>query len=192
MITRIRNLFNEEGSLPAIMGAAILISATSILLASFAVATSRNAEVSISKTSLNAAVTNCEVTLSSTVAKTFYQDTESNRSNLLHILPEGTAETSGNSDLSLQALAVSTCNYPDIRTTVRVLAAANFTPTNSTAPDSVKVTFQATYTGVNNATVQQVRYLKYAVQRAEQTITKDSYIASFDEYGNAVWVNLIA
>lgn len=191
MISRIKNLFNEEGSLPAIMGAAILISATSILLGSFAIATSRNAEVSISKTSLNAALSNCETSLSSTVAKTFYQDTVSDRSNLLHILPAGATETSGNSDVSLQDLAVANCNYSTIRTTVRVLAAENFTPSDATVPDSVKVTFQAAYTGVNNTSIQQVRYLKYAKLVAGQATTANSYIASFDEFGNAVWVDLV-
>jgi hypothetical protein len=184
---RMQSRLDERGSLPAIMGAAILISATAILLGAFAVATNRNAEVSISKTSLNAAISNCENTLDSTIQTTFWQDVVAGRSNLLNSTSSG---TSTNADKSLYDLATQQCNYPTIATTVKVLSAVNYTPSGATIPDSVKVTFQATYNGVNTTTSTQVRYLKYAEQPPNQKVSSNSYIASFDDDGNAVWVNL--
>lgn len=187
LFSRINNARNEEGSLPAIMGAAILISATAVLLGAFAIATTRNSEVSISKTSLNAAVSNCETTLSSSVQKTFYQDVDSGKSNLLNM---GAGDTTATTNLSLKNQAEKYCNYDAIKTTVRVIAAQQYIPSDSTKPDSIKVTFKAEYKGANTTTVTQVRYLKYPVLASAQKVAADSFISSYDAEGNAVWVNL--
>jgi hypothetical protein len=187
LFSRINNARNEEGSLPAIMGAAILISATAVLLGAFAIATTRNSEVSISKTSLNAAVSNCETTLSSSVQKTFYQDVNSGKSNLLDM---GVGDTTATTNLSLKNQAEKYCNYDAIKTTVRVTAAQQYVPSDSTTPNSIKVTFKAEYKGANTTTVTQVRYLKYPVLASAQKVAADSFISSYDAEGNAVWVNL--
>jgi len=187
LFSRINNARNEEGSLPAIMGAAILISATAVLLGAFAIATTRNSEVSISKTSLNAAVSNCETTLSSSVQKTFYQDVNSGKSNLLDM---GAGDATATTNLSLKNQAEKYCNYDAIKTTVRVTAVQQYVPSDSTTPDSIKVTFKAEYKGANTTTVTQVRYLKYPVLASAQKVAADSFISSYDAEGNAVWVNL--
>jgi hypothetical protein len=192
---RFRKIDDERASLPAVMGAAILISATALLLGAFAVASTRNAEVSTSKTSMNAAITNCERTLNTTVQTTFPQDTigTSPKSNLLSTADQDSTVTT---NLNLKTLAERSCNYPGIKTQVRIafdnasIAPTNYLANGSTIPNSVRVTFRATYQGFSTSTVDQVRYLKYPDLAAAQKVTSNSYISSYDSDGNAVWVNL--
>jgi len=186
MMKLFKKRLNDDGSLPAIMGAAILISATAVLLGAYAVAQTRNAEVSIMRTSLNAAVTSCENTLSTTVQKTFSRDVQSGASNLLN----PNASDIGNTvNPSLKTLAETNCNYPNIKTKVTVLAAENYVSADSVYPQSIKVTFQSSYSGLYPSTTTQIRYINYP-DSGPQTVTKDSYISTFDADGNAVWVGL--
>jgi hypothetical protein len=184
VMMKFRKRLNDDGSLPAIMGAAILISATAVLLGAYAVAQTRNAEVSIMKTSLNAAVTSCENTLSTTVQKTFSRDVQSTASNLLKKDGPGTAENP-----SLKDLAEANCNYTNIKTNVRVVDAVNYASADSLYPQSIKVTFQSSYSGLYPSTLNQIRYINYP-DAGPQNVAKDSYISTFDAEGNAVWVGL--
>lgn len=165
MFKYIRNRLNEKGSLPAIMAGAILVSSIAILLAGFSVTSTRNAEIGVAKASLTSAISSCESVLSAAVAGTLYSAA----------IPP------------LSTTATNSCNYPAINTTVRVIG----TPTKYTAqgaplPESVKVTLEATTNGVATK-LSQTKYLKYAEYK-EKTLTTGSYISSFDDSGNAIWV----
>lgn len=189
MLLKFRDRLNEKGSLPAIMGAAILISATAVLLGAFAIATTRNAEISISKTSLNAAITSCETTLASTVQRSFFRDVEAGDSNLLN-MQAGADPT--DTDKSLRTIAEQTCNYPAVNTEVRLTSVENY-KVNATdeTPQSVKATLTATYDGIGGGTETQIKYLDYPVLAPGQYVGDESYILSFNEQGHAVWVNLL-
>jgi len=183
----LKNRDDERASLPAVMGASILIAATASLLAAFAISASRNSEVSISKTNLNSAITSCESTLKSLTTKTYYQDAQSGKSNLLVLTPNPSPNPN---NMSLVDFAIQKCNYDSIKTQVRVLAAQNYTPNGANAPDRVQVTLQATYTGTTTETLQEVSFLPYPTLDPAQKVTASSYISGFDANGNAIWVNL--
>lgn len=181
MIKRLKALFsgklNESGALPAIMAGAILISATAVLLAGFSVTVTRNAEINSVKTNVNYYLNACEAILEKETYKTLPSQFDAVGKQAIkdHVVDCNNPNTVNGAPL----VAISLVGEPEL-----------YTPTGQTTATSVKVVLKVDITkGSFKSTgyTQAVKYLDYA-NRVDNTLTPNSYIDSFDDSGNAVWV----
>lgn len=185
MITKLRAFFrgrlNESGALPAIMAGAILISATAVLLAGFSVSMTRNAEINSVKTNVNYYLNACESTLELETYKTFPSVFESTTKPAIKKAVTTDKKCNGvvASGTTTPIVSVYLVGEPEL-----------YTPVGAAHATSVKVVL-----GVNiskgafqsSGYTEVVKYLDYA-DREDKVLTANSYIASFDSNGNAVWV----
>lgn len=182
---------NESGALPAIMAGAILISATGVLLAGFSVTLTRNAEINSVKTNVNYYLNSCEAVLEKETYKTFPSQFENQyaadgitvteigaKQKIKDVVASGGCDSAVTSDGS-SVVKIKLVGEPVLHV-----------PTGEIYATSVKVILAVDISkGAYKTTnyTQAVKYLDYA-QREDSILTKNSYIASFDSSGNAVWV----
>ena len=149
----------ERGSLPAVLGAIILISATSVLLAAYAIASTRNMEMVTGQQSINSALSDCEHLLTVTVQQNPISDTP----------PD------------LAGVASSQCQFPNVKTNVTASQVENYTPSGGSNPTHVKVTLTATTTTTPSVSNSVVKYLEYSEGAAgTATVTPQTYVTGFD------------
>lgn len=182
---------NESGALPAIMAGAILISATGVLLAGFSVSLTKNAEVNSVKTNVNYYLNACEAVLEKETYKTFPSQFEDKAA----VAGVSAAEVGAKTKIK-DALTRGDCNSAvtsDGTSVVKIRAVGEptlYIPTGETLATSVKVVLavdisKGSYKSTGYSEV--VKYLDYA-ERKDSILSQQSYIASFDENGSAVWV----
>lgn len=172
-----RGKFNESGALPAIMAGAILISATAVLLSGFSVMLTKNAEINSVKTNLNHYLSACEAILETETYKSFPSTfaTET-KQKIINKVSECTQPNAAN---GAPIVSIYLVGDPVL-----------YTPNGQTYATSVKVTLGVNISkGAYQATdvEQVVKYLDYA-ERQDTVLNQFSYIDSFDNNGNAVWV----
>lgn len=158
-VRKLRGDAGERGSLPAVLGAIILISATSVLLAAYAIASTRNVEMVTGQQSLNSALSDCEHLLTVTVQQNPISETP----------PD------------LGSVAASQCQFPNVKTNVTASGVENYTAAGSSQPTHVKVVLTATTTTTPAVSNSVVKYLEYSEGAAgTATITDRTYVTGFD------------
>lgn len=169
MFHKIRERLNEKGSLPAIMGAMILIAATGLLLASYAIAGVKSSEIRVASNKLASAVSSCETLLQQVVQKT------------------PSTNPVPTSDLVAQTSKCDWSKYGGATVTL-VTTAPNapksYTPAG--APRPTLVVLFLTATTPEGQTLTQKKYLPYAPDTGV-TPSSTSYVTGFDSNGKALW-----
>lgn len=165
MFSKIRERVNERGSLPAIMGAMILIAATGLLLASYAIAGVKSSEVRVASSKLSSAISSCEIILKQVVQKTPSTD------------PVPSFDT-----------AISYCDWSRYGGATVTLDSATppraYTPPGAPRPMIVVVVFKAVTPEGQSLT--QKKYLPYAPDSGI-TPSSTSFVTGFDSNGKALW-----
>lgn len=184
-VTRFRQSLNEAAALPAIMVGAILISATAVLLAGFALTMTKNAELNIVKTNSDFYLNSCEAELEKITFSTFPSEFDT-------VAGTGVDNPKDAKPRIVEALKNGACDKSEVK--IRLVGEPALTlPTGETdinKATSVKISVAVDVNKgalVINDYDKVDLFLDYA-ERQDKVLSPDSYIDSFDEKGHAVWV----
>ncbi len=171
MFTKLRERMNEKGSLPAVMGAMILISAASLLLASYAVAGVKSSELRAASNRLSAGISSCETILIETVQKQ--------------------APTASAPGAAMNNQANTYCNWATNYGGAKVTIVGGesgpkqYTTPGSPRPTHVEVSLLAE--SPTGESLTQKKYIPYAPENAVVPPPSNSYVTGFDADGKAIW-----
>lgn len=152
----------ERGSLPVVLGAALLLASAGLLLAAVSVGGVKLNDAAVGKANINVAADRCESGLAALVV-------------------------ASDRDGAIPDFGAVDCVFDDLSTTVTVTSADKVFDADG-APVALNLDMQVAYEGrVSTSAVRSVQ-LPYVAVVSGENLTTDSYISGFDEEGKAIWV----